>query len=90
MAGNAAGAFERGIPDASMLQNQGAQLGYARGGPVQTHQTYDNMQQAQEDPRIRNVWKGNLKQEMANLRALVDEYPYIAMVILAFVSPTKG
>jgi CCR4-NOT transcription complex subunit 7/8 len=30
--------------------------------------------------RIREVWKHNLHEEMANLRELVDRYPYIAMV----------
>ena len=30
--------------------------------------------------RIREVWKHNLQEEMANLRDLVDKYPYIAMV----------
>jgi CCR4-NOT transcription complex subunit 7/8 len=30
--------------------------------------------------RIREVWKTNLKEEMAVLRDLVEKYPYIAMV----------
>lgn len=30
--------------------------------------------------RIRDVWKHNLEEEMALLRELVEEYPYIAMV----------
>jgi CCR4-NOT transcription complex subunit 7/8 len=30
--------------------------------------------------RIREVWKGNLHQEMDMLRSLVDQYPYISMV----------
>jgi CCR4-NOT transcription complex subunit 7/8 len=30
--------------------------------------------------RIREVWKGNLHEEMAILRQLVDKYSYIAMV----------
>lgn len=30
--------------------------------------------------RIREVWRGNLHQEMEILRGLVDQYPYISMV----------
>jgi CCR4-NOT transcription complex subunit 7/8 len=30
--------------------------------------------------RIREVWAGNLEQEMATLRDLVDQYPYIGLV----------
>lgn len=30
--------------------------------------------------RIREVWKHNLLEEMANLRDLIDKYPFIAMV----------
>lgn len=30
--------------------------------------------------RIRDVWRGNLAQEMQLLRSLVDKYPYISMV----------
>lgn len=57
-------------------------MSFARGAPSQPHQGYDGMappREKQEDTRIRNVWKHNLKQEMATLRALVEEYPYIAM-----------
>lgn len=28
---------------------------------------------------IRDVWAYNLEEEMANIREIVDEYPYIAM-----------
>ncbi len=45
--------------------------------------------------RIRDVWRGNLAQEMELLRDMVEQYPYISMVrpnfsavlipILAFV-----
>lgn len=71
--------FERGIGDAALLQGQSGQFGYARGGPVQTHPDFTSAQPAQQDPRIREVWKHNLMEEMASLRDLVDEYPYIAM-----------
>ena len=30
--------------------------------------------------RIRDVWRGNLNQEMALLRVMVQQYPYISMV----------
>lgn len=30
--------------------------------------------------RIRDVWRGNLTQEMQVLRGLVEKYPYISMV----------
>jgi CCR4-NOT transcription complex subunit 7/8 len=59
------------------------QMGFARGGPVQAHQNYDGLGaplETKDDARIRNVWKHNLKEEMATLRQLVDSYPYIAMV----------
>ena len=49
--------------------------------PNQTQQ-YDGLPQLRDhkdDARIRNVWRHNLEQEMAALRNLIDEYPYIAM-----------
>ena len=30
--------------------------------------------------RIRDVWAPNLETEMANIRDLIEQYPYIAMV----------
>ncbi|KAK3322421.1 ccr4-not transcription complex subunit 7-like protein [Apodospora peruviana] len=39
----------------------------------------DHATRAQTKGRIREVWKHNLHEEMANLRDLVDKYPYIAM-----------
>lgn len=30
--------------------------------------------------RIRDVWRGNLSQEIALLRVMVEQYPYISMV----------
>lgn len=40
--------------------------------------------------RIREVWKHNLEDEMAVLRDLVDEYPYIAMVSRRVVLSVLG
>ena len=34
--------------------------------------------------RIRDVWRGNLAQEMDLLREMVDLYPYISMVCQKF------
>jgi hypothetical protein len=73
--------FDRGTPD-TLLSSQ---MGFGRGVSAQAHQAYDGLlhsREKHEDTRIRNVWKHNLRQEMATLRALVDEYPYIAMVSL--------
>jgi hypothetical protein len=69
--------------DGSLLPGQMGQMGFARGGPVQGHQAFDGLSgplENKDDARIRNVWKHNLKEEMENLRRLVDTYPYIAMV----------
>ena len=70
--------FDRSTPD-TLLSGQ---MGFGRGVSNHNHASYDGMAQPrkkQEDSRIRNVWKHNLKQEMAMLRSLVDDYPYIAM-----------
>jgi CCR4-NOT transcription complex subunit 7/8 len=79
MAPSAVNTFDRGTPD-TLLSSQ---LGFARGVSAQGYQGHGDMahpREKQEDTRIRNVWKHNLRQEMATLRALVEEYPYIAMV----------
>ena len=36
--------------------------------------------------RIRDVWAPNLETEMANIRDLIEKYPYIAMVRLSFAA----
>jgi len=88
LAGHLNPAFDRGLPDGStMLPSQMAQMGFVRGGPVHGHQSYDGLAHPvdnKDDSRIRNVWKQNLQQEMDTLRRLVEEYPYIAMVLLPF------
>ena len=45
----------------------------------QQHGMVEHGTRAQSKGRIREVWKHNLHEEMANLRDLVDKYPYIAM-----------
>lgn len=65
------------------LASQAAQMGFAHGGAQ--HQAHNGMidtgaRGAANKGRIREVWKGNLEEEMATLRQLVDKYPYIAMV----------
>jgi CCR4-NOT transcription complex subunit 7/8 len=72
--------FDRGMQDAGIMTGQGA-MGFGRGIPGQ-QQAFDGLPHARpdkDDSRIRNVWKQNLAQEMAMLRRLVEEYPYIAM-----------
>jgi len=34
-----------------------------------------------EEPEIRDVWAENLDEEMAHIRDIVEDYPYIAMVL---------
>lgn len=41
---------------------------------------------AQMKSRIRDVWRGNLNQELRTLRDLVDRFPYISMVNIPFRS----
>lgn len=54
-------------------QHPGQQQGHVLGGDLQTSRN-------QAKGRIREVWAWNLKEEMATLRDLVDQYPFIAMV----------
>lgn len=73
------------------LASQGAMSAFAHGAVLQ------QQQQAREQVRrgstaggsknplkgrIRDVWRGNLAQEMQLLRNLVEKYPYISMVSL--------
>lgn len=77
------------------LASHAAQLGFVRGAQMQQQQAQQQAQQAHlgtdgrlamdgkgtgMKSRIREVWKHNLAQEMAALRALVEKYPYISMV----------
>ena len=68
------------------LASQAAQMGFARGAPGQhnNNRDYHNGMTARgQETRIKNVWKNNLHQEMANLRNLIDQYPYVAMVSMS-------
>jgi CCR4-NOT transcription complex subunit 7/8 len=46
----------------------------------QGHGLVEHATRGAQKGRIREVWKHNLHEEMANLRDLIDRYPYIAMV----------
>jgi CCR4-NOT transcription complex subunit 7/8 len=72
-----------GMPGGTGLASQAAQMSFA--GASVHQQGHNGM--GEHGPRamankgrIREVWKGNLLEEMANLRNLVAKYPYIAMV----------
>ncbi len=89
LAGNLNNGFDRSALDGGVLHGQIGQMGFPRGAPAQAHQAFDGpagQLENKDDARIRNVWKHNLKEEMGNLRRLVDDYPYIAMVGLASAS----
>jgi CCR4-NOT transcription complex subunit 7/8 len=74
-----------GMPGGTGLASQAAQLSFASGG---IHQQQQNglveMQRGSNKARIRDVWAGNLAEEMGILRHLVDRYPYVAMVRTSF------
>ncbi|KAF7880817.1 uncharacterized protein EAF02_006708 [Botrytis sinoallii] len=72
-----------GIPlQGGGLASQAAQMSFA-AAPLQ-QQGHNGMADSgtrgiRDKGRIRDVWKGNLHEEMAILRQLVDKYPYISM-----------
>jgi CCR4-NOT transcription complex subunit 7/8 len=73
----------------SGLASHAAVMGFARGDAIQQQQQQSreamrrgNGTKAQNKSRIRDVWAGNLHQEMQNLRELVERYPFIGMVSL--------
>jgi CCR4-NOT transcription complex subunit 7/8 len=70
-----------GMPGGTGLASQAAQMSFA-GASVQQqgHNMGENPSRTTNKGRIREVWKGNLHEEMAILRQLVEKYPYIAMV----------
>lgn len=70
----------------SGLASHAAQMGFAHGAALQQRQAEDAMGRVSTDGRgptkgrIRDVWRGNLAQEMNVLRGLIEKYPYISMV----------
>lgn len=68
------------------LGSHAAQMGFAHGAALQRQEANDGASQGMSDAKsiakgkIRDVWRGNLAQEMAMLRSLVDKYPYISVV----------
>ena len=68
------------------LGSHAAQMGFAHGAALQRQEASDGQSLLSTEAKnmakgkIREVWRGNLAQEMAVLRGLVDRYPYIAMV----------
>lgn len=82
MSGGFGGGTGLGMPGGTGLASQAAQMSFAGAG-VQQHS--HNMMgepgtRGLNKGRIREVWKGNLHEEMALLRQLVERYPYISMV----------
>lgn len=77
-----------GMPGGTGLASQAAQMSFA--GASVHQQGHNGMGEhggrpAANKSRIREVWKGNLAEEMATLRSLVDKYPYVAMVRRVFL-----
>ena len=71
------------------LASHAAQMGFAHGAALQQQQQGHDAGAAMgsvdgrsgfSKGRIRDVWRGNLAQEMTVLRSLVEKYPYISMV----------
>ncbi|KAL8710097.1 MAG: hypothetical protein Q9225_007348 [Loekoesia sp. 1 TL-2023] len=70
------------------LASQAAVMGFAHGAALQQQQQAREQIRRSSNAgsskhpikgRIRDVWRGNLAQEMQLLRSLVDKYPYISM-----------
>jgi CCR4-NOT transcription complex subunit 7/8 len=75
------------------LASHAARMGFAHAGNLQQQQQQQQHPGQQQQGhgmggevhpkakgRIREVWRHNLHEEMATLRELVENYPYIAMV----------
>ena len=73
------------------LGSHAAVMAFGHGAAMQQQQQHretlrrgSGASKSQSRSRIRDVWKGNLAQEMAALRDLIDKYPYISMVSTPF------
>ncbi|TAQ87989.1 hypothetical protein B7494_g3697 [Chlorociboria aeruginascens] len=74
------GAAGLNMPGGTGLASQAAQMSFAGANIQQSHNGMgESGSRTSNKGRIREVWKGNLHEEMAILRQLVDKYPYIAM-----------
>ena len=70
------------------LASREAMMGFQHGAELQQQQQIKEQlrreggmgSKGQIKSRIRDVWRGNLNQEMALLRVMVQQYPYISMV----------
>lgn len=79
------------------LASQAAVMGFAHGAALQQQQQArdavrrssggTNGSKGQMKGRIREVWRGNLAQEMHMLRDLIDDYTYISMVCCPVKTP---
>jgi CCR4-NOT transcription complex subunit 7/8 len=72
-----------GMPGGTGLASQAAQMGFANAQMQQ--QGHNGMGEPgsrgqAHKGRIRDVWKSNLHEEMAEIRKHVQDFPYIAMV----------
>ncbi|KAI9746620.1 MAG: hypothetical protein M1818_000333 [Claussenomyces sp. TS43310] len=79
------GAGGLGVAGGAGFASHDAQRGFAHGATLQQQaHTGMNDQNARGkanrgSTRIRDVWRGNMQEEMETLRKLVDKYPYISM-----------
>ncbi len=76
-----------GMPGGTGLASQAAQTSFAMANLHQTHSSMGDSasRSTGNKNRIRDVWVGNLEDEMALIRHLVDRFPYIAMVRMKWV-----
>ena len=86
MPGAGASTFNAGVlsGQGQGLASVAAQQGFARGAAMQEHSNHANEaglpgMKSGLNSRIREVWRHNLEQEMAVLRQLITEYPYVSM-----------
>ena len=84
---NGAGHFSGSLGGAASLGSHEAQIRFARGAALHEQQGqlagHDGLMTGtgtRGPPRIREVWKYNLHQEMTMIRHLIDKFPYVSMV----------